>query len=249
MRRPAALLFVACCLLFAAACSALDKPETADIVSGIPWTAPEEHTYTLKDDGKVVGETSLSVEQDGDTYLLTQRSSDGKGNVDEASVVVDAKTLKPVRGTRSITDEDQRNAAVSTYEASDDCDSGIVVRIEEQVFRPSDETTPDVPRRAPLCLPDDHAYDNDTSLFLWRTIRFEEGYLENYTTVLTGTRRTQTVRIEVIRRTTDTPVGEQDSWLVQISADGKNQRAWFSADPDHRLLAYQNDSFTFELKE
>ncbi len=249
MKRLATLLSVACCLVSAAACSTLEKPKTVDIVSAIPWTAPETLTYTLRDDDKVVGETTLSVERQGETFVLTQHSSDDKGNVDEASVVVDAATLKPISATRSITDEDQRNVAAATYEASDDCDSGLVVRIEEQEFDPPDETTPSVPRRAPLCLPDDHAYDNDTSLFLWRTIRFEEGFLENYTTVLTGTRRTQTVRIEVIHRTTDTPIGDRDAWLVQISADGKNQRAWFSADAAHELLAYQNDSFTFELRE
>ena len=94
-----------------------------------------------------------------------------------------------------------------------------------------------------------HAYDNDTSLFIWRTVPFAENYLANYITVLTGVRDTQTVRIEVITRTTDTPVGERDAWLVQISADGKNQRAWFSADDDHKMLAYQNEGFTFELEE
>jgi hypothetical protein len=248
-RRTIALLALAAGLLLAAACSTLEAPETVDIVSSIPWTAPETLVYTLKDDGKVVGETTLSVEKQGANFVLTQRSMDDKGNVDEASVEVDAATLKPIRGTRSIRDEEQRNVAVSTYEAAADCDSGTVVRIEQQVFNPPDETTPEVPRRAPLCLPDEHSYDNDSSLFLWRTIPFQEGYLENYTTVLTGTRRTQTVRIEVISRTTETPIGERDAWLVQISADGKNQRAWFSADPDRRMLAYQNDAFTFELQE
>ncbi|MBI5288244.1 MAG: hypothetical protein HY873_04660 [Chloroflexi bacterium] len=247
MKRTLPLLSAACLLLLAA-CSTLEKPETSDIVSTIPWTAPEEHTYTLTDDDKVVGETSLSIQQEGDTLVLTQRSSDDNGNVDEASVVVDAATLKPRSATRSITDEDQREVAVSTYEASEDCDSGLVVRIEEQVFDPPDETTPEIPRRAPLCVPE-HSYDNDTSLFLWRTIPFEERYLKNYTTILTGTRRKQTVRIEVIHRTSDTPAGDYDSWLVQISADGKNQRAWFSAEPDHRLIAYQNDAFTFKIKE
>ncbi len=95
----------------------------------------------------------------------------------------------------------------------------------------------------------EHAYDNDTSLFIWRTVAFEKNYLANYKTVLTGTRRTQTVRIEVISSTSDTPVGEIDSWLVQISADGKNQRAWFAASDDHRMLAYQNEGFTFQLVE
>jgi hypothetical protein len=247
-----ALLTFTCCLLggAAAACSTLEAPETRDIVSTIPWGDSETYTYELYEDADLIGTTTLTVERDGDTFVLTQRSSDEDGNVDMAEVVVDDETLKPITGARTIIDEDRKEVAASSYESvsTDECGSGIVVRIEEQVFDPPDEATPDIPRRNPLCVPE-HAYDNDTSLFIWRTVAFEKNYLANYKTVLTGTRRTQTVRIEVIARTSDTPVGEIDAWLVQISADGKNQRAWFAASDDHRMLAYQNEGFTFQLVE
>jgi hypothetical protein len=254
-----ALLFGLCCLPFAA-CAQLDETETQDIVTNIPWGSEESLTYTLKEDNKVIGRTTLSIDRDGDRLLLTQRSSDDDGNIDESVVTVDAETLKPIRASKSITDEDQRNAAESCYESEGgeqcpdekldaaECDSGIIVGIEEHVFDPIDEATPDVPRRAPLCVPE-HSYDNDSSLFIWRTIPFEEGYLANYTTIITGARRKQTVRIEVLDRVTETPIGDYDAWLVDIAADGKTQRAWFSAEDDHRLLAYQNGSFTFELDE
>jgi hypothetical protein len=246
----ALLIAVSSLLLFASACETLDDPDTTDIVSAIPWADDEEHAYRLFEDSDLIGETVLTVERDGDTFVLTQRSSDDKGNVDMSTVVVDADTLKPIRGTRDILDEEHREVAQATYEDVDtsDCDSGRIVRIEEQIFDPPDESTPSVPRRAPLCLPE-HSYDNDTSLFIWRTIPFEEGYLANYETILAGTRRTQNVRIEVVDRVTDTPAGEFDAWLVHIGAEGKTQRAWFSTDPDHRLLAYQNDDFTFEIVE
>lgn len=256
-----ALLFSLACLLFTAACSQLEEPDTQDIVSDIPFSAGEVLTYTLKDGDEVIGTTTLSV-ADGEagTLVLTQRSADDEGNVDEASVEVEADTLKPIRGTRSIVDEVQRNVAESCYQIegedrcndeeldASECDAGIVVRIEEQIFEPPDEEEPDIPRRAPLCVPE-HAYDNDTSLFIWRTIAFEEDYLANYKTVLTGTRRIQTVRIEVVGRTTNTPIGERDAWIVVIAADGKQQRAWFSADDEHVMLAYQNEGFTFELQD
>lgn len=256
-RAIAALLTLAC-LASAAACSTLDAPETEDIVATIPWDDSEELTYRLYEDDDLIGTTTLTAERDGDQYILTQRSIDDDGNIDEASVAVDGQTLKPQTASRNIVDADRREVAASCYayvggNQCDDvdpseCDSGVIVRIEEQVFDPPDEATPSIPRRAPLCVPE-HGYDNDTSLFIWRTIAFDEDYLANYKTVLTGTRRTQTVRIEVITRTTDTPLGQRDAWLVQISADGKNQRAWFSADDDHKILAYQNEAFTFELEE
>jgi hypothetical protein len=256
----AALLVAPVVIVVLAACSTLESPTTQDIVAGIPWVAPEEHAYALYDDSDLIGRTTLSVDREGDTFVLRQRSEDDDGNVDESEVVVDAKTLKPLRGLKSITDEDQRNAAEYCYETvggdecpdekldASECDSGIIVGIAEQVFDPPDETTPAVPRRAPLCVPE-HSYDNDSSLFLWRTIPFEEGYLANYTTILTGTRRKQTVRIEVLDRVTETQFGDDDAWVVDIAADGKTQRAWFSTDDDHRLLAYQNGGFTFELEE
>jgi hypothetical protein len=252
-------LLAASALAFTLACDNLEEPETQDIVSTIPWGDNETLTYRLYEDDELIGSTTLTVERDGETYILTQRSTDPDGNIDEASVVVDDETLKPFTGTRNIVDSERREVAASCYEyvggheCGDDvdatqCDDEAVVRIEERVYKPPDESTPDVPRRAPLCIPP-HAYDNDTSLFIWRTIPFAEDYLANYKTVLTGTRRTQTVRIEVISRTTDTPLGERDAWLVQISADGKNQRAWFDAESPHEILAYQNEGFTFELEE
>jgi hypothetical protein len=257
----AALGLAVACLLTLVACSTLESPETRDIVERVPFTAPEDLTYTLKDGNDVIGATVLSVAEGEDgTLILTQRSSDDDGNVDEASVTVEADTLKPIRGTRSITDDVQRNVAESCYQVVDEnrcgdegldasqCDAGIVVRIEEQVFEPPDESTPSVPRRAPLCVPE-HAYDNDTSLFIWRAISFEKGYSANYKTVLTGTRRIQTVRIEVIGTVAETPIGEGEAWLIDIAADGKRQRAWFSTDGQHRMLAYQNEGFTFELQE
>jgi hypothetical protein len=256
----AALLAALSPLLFVGACSQLEAPETRDIVEDIPFAPGDELTYTLKDGDDIIGTTVLSVGEGEDgTLVLTQRSSDDQGNVDEASVDVEPDSLKPIRGTRSIVDDIQRNVAESCYQIegedrcddedldASECDAGIVVGIEEQVFEPPDESTPSIPRRAPLCVPE-HAYDNDTSLFIWRTIAFEEGYLANYKAVLTGTRRIETVRIEVVGRTTNTPVGERDAWIVSLAADGKQQRAWFSADDEHVMLAYQNEGFTFELQ-
>lgn len=250
LRNVAIGLFVTGASFGISGCSTLESPKTQDIVTQIPWDAPEEHTYALYDDGDLVGRTTLSVEADGAEFVLRQRSTDDDGNIDESEVIVDAKTLKPQSGRHAITDEDRREVAVAKYETIDtgECGSGMVVRIEEQVFNPPSETTPEIPRRAPLCVPE-HAYDNDSSLFIWRTIPFEEGYLANYTTVLAGTRRKQTVRIEVLDRIDKTPFGDDEAWVVDIAADGKSQRAWFSTDDDHRLLAYQNGGFTFELED
>lgn len=249
-----------CCLLsiLPAACQTLDEPETQDIVSTIPWGGSEEHRYRLFSGSDPIGESTLSVERNGEAFTLTQRSEDDEGNLDTSSVEVDAETLKPFAGTREIVDSERREVAASCYETvgghqcddvdAAECDSQQVVGIEERVFDPPEEPSPDIPRRAPLCIPK-HSYDNDTSLFIWRTIAFAERFEINYTAVLTGVRDTQTVRITVLDRVGETPIGDRDAWYVQITGDGKNQYAWFSADDERVLLAYQNDDFTFELVE
>lgn len=252
---PAAGFLLSACLV---ACQTLDEPETQDIVSTIPWGNREEHTYRLRSGDDEIGISTLTVERKGEAFMLTQRSQDDEGNFDMATVEVDAETLKPFVGTREIVDAERREVAASCYETvggrqcdnvdAAECDSQQIVGIEEQVFDPPDEPTPDVPRRAPLCVPE-HSYDNDTSLFIWRTIAFAERFEINYTAVLTGVRDTQTVRITVLDRVNETPIGDRDAWYVQITGDGKNQYAWFAADEERVLLAYQNDDLTFELVE
>jgi hypothetical protein len=244
-------------LLLLSGCARVDKPDTSAVVSRIPWESPATWTYDLEDNGTFAGTTTLSVEEaDGET-LLVQRSEDDEGNSDEARVSVAPDTLLPRRSTRTIIDADEKRVAEACYETpgGDDCadvdaaacDDDRAVRIEQLVFDPPDEPTPDRPRAAPLCLPE-HAYDNDSSLFLWRTLRFEEDYTVSYTTVIAGRREKQVVTLEVLRRVTDTPVGEADAWLVSIAADGQNQRAWIAAADSHELLAYQNDTFMFRLR-
>jgi hypothetical protein len=257
------VLVSAACWLLAAGCQTLEEPETADIVSVIPWGASEERTYRLYSGDDEIGKTTLTVERveaDGsdDFFRMTQRSEDDEGNLDTATVDVETDSLKPLAGIREIVDADRREVAASCYEYvgghscdeidAAECDDGIIVGIEERVYEPPDEEEPDIPRRAPMCVPE-HSYDNDTSLFIWRTIAFEERFEINYTAVLTGVRDTQTVRISVLDRVDTTPIGERDAWYVQITGDGKNQYAWFSADDERVLLAYQNDDFTFELME
>jgi hypothetical protein len=250
MRSLAGPLLAVVVLAAAGCASTANAPETVDIVSNIPWRAPETHTYKLTDDNKPKGTTTLSVTQDGDKQVLTQRSEDGQGNSDEAVVTVDAATLKPISSVRTIIDASEKRVAESVYEATSggDCSSGQVVRIKQSTFKPPDEPTPDSTRSNPLCMPD-HSYENDSSLFIWRTMTFEKGYTITYNTVIAARRDTQAVTLRVADRVKKTPGGDADAWLVEISADNKTQRAWFATTEDHMLLAYQNDSVLFTLAD
>ena len=251
--RSLVLVAIACCLTWVAAAgcaSTVNAPERTDIVTQIPWTAPETHTYELRENNKPKATTTLSVAKDGDAFVLTQRTTDDAGNSDEAVTKVDASTLKPLSAVHTIIDKDQKRVSDAAYEdAEKDCTSKRVVKIKQSTFKPPDAAEPDSTRSNPLCVPE-HAYDNDSSLFIWRTLTFEKGYTVTYTTVFSNRRDTQTVTLRVKdKETIKTPAGDFEAWVIDLSADQVTQRAWIATTPDHRLLAYQNESFFFRLKE
>jgi hypothetical protein len=240
-------LFAVCCLLFAvvlAACAEDNSGDSVDIVSEIPWDAPEAARYVIvNSDDEQQGEGVLSIVEDADGHLVfMQQFADEDGNADRSVVVADAQTLRPLRAERQITDasDDRRAVAVSRYGEEEDGDP--IVRIAELNYDPADEDDPAL-RCSPLKINSPHFYDNDTSLFLWRTIRFEEGWSGTYTTVLSN-RRVQgalTLTVQLQEQVT-TPAGEFDAWLVRIEGEGRqSQRAWFATTPDHTLLVYNNN--------
>jgi hypothetical protein len=247
---PRSLLLSVLVVVVAACASTADAPARTDIVSQIPWSAPETHTYELRENNKPKATTTLSIAKEGDAFVLTQRTADDAGNSDESVSRVDASTLKPLSNVHTVTDKDQKRVADATYEDVDkDCSSKRVVRITQLTYKPPDAAEPDSTRSNPLCVPE-HAYDNDTSLFIWRTLKFEKGYTVTYPTVFSNRRDTQTVTLSVSgQETVTTPAGDIEAWIVDLSADQLTQRAWLATSPDHKLVAYQNESFFFRLKE
>ncbi len=225
-------------------------PERSDIVTQIPWTAPETHTYELRENNKLKATTTLSIAEDGETLVLTQHTADDEGNVDESVSKVDATTLKPLSNVHTVSDKEQRRVADAVYEDVDkDCSSKRIVRITQNTFKPPSAVEPDSTRSNPLCVPE-HAYDNDTSLFIWRTLKFEKGYSVSYSAVFSNRRDTQTVTLTVGDKVMmTTPAGDIEAWIVDLFADQVTQRAWIATTPDHKLVAYQNESFFFRLLE
>jgi hypothetical protein len=251
-RSRIALMIAGCALAAAVAgcASTTNAPAHTDIVTQIPWTAPETHTYELRENNKPKATTVLSIEKKDDTFILTQTTKDDSGNADESISTVDATTLKPISNTHAISDKDQRRVADATYEDVDkDCSSKRIVRIKQNTFKPPDSSTPDSSRSNPLCVPE-HSYDNDSSLFIWRTLKFEKGYSVVYNAVFSNRRDTQSVTLTVGgKEIVKTPAGDIEAWIVNLNADQLTQKAWFATTPDHKLVAYQNESFFFRLKE
>ena len=246
MRRAAAAcaLLLAAMLLLAACGSGNPDASTSDIVSAVPWSGSESLRYELRKDGDLKGYTTLTIAEEGDAVVLTQSTSDDKGNSDESTVRADPQTLKPRTGVRTITDPSLKNVVDTTYEDVDakECGSGRIVRIHQATYKPPTDDKPDSERSNPLCVPE-HSYDNDQSLFLWRTIKFEKGYQVTYWTITANRRDKHLVTLTVKdQEQAELADGTKaDAWLVEIASERSRQRAWFSTGGDHRLLRYINN--------
>ena len=151
---------------------------------------------------------------------------------------------------REVIDKDTRSLAEASYEDVDkDCSSKRIVHVKQSVFKPATDDNPDSTRSSPLCVPA-HSYDNDSSLFIWRTIKFEKGYTASYNTIIADRRLKQGVTLFVRDQTQiDTRDGKTDAWLVDIKADANTQQAWFATTPDHKLLRYNNGTLEFVLAD
>ena len=227
----AMFVLAAACLGERTACA-----QEEEIVSVIPWSDGERAEYVLLDreDGQECGRGTLSVVgQDGQFALSL--SFESEGNTDEAVVLVDAETLKPVTVRRERFIDGERALIEGEYDAVEE-----VLTIVE--FSEDDEE-----RIVPLRLEENY-FDNESSLFLWRTIPFSEGYHASYRTVLASQNTQHDVNLIVIGiEQVTVPAGTFDAWRVEISAAGRSQIAWFADTPERELVQYDNSFQLFQL--
>ncbi|HLG10243.1 MAG TPA: DUF3108 domain-containing protein [Dehalococcoidia bacterium] len=208
-------------------------PPASDVAGTPPWPEDEIMTYRLvDDDGKqlAVGRLIVEVSQATGQTTLRQRF-ESETTEDSIDVVVDSRTLKPVSSRREIINDnpDDEDLIEVMY-----TEAGASVTIGD--------------RQTGLSVPE-HAYDNDSSLFLWRTLPFAEGYEGSYVTVITNRRSRQDVVLSVPRKETVTvPAGTFDCWRLEIATENARQVAWYADTPARPLIRYDNDrDVIFEL--
>lgn len=196
-----------------------------------PWPDSESLSYVLlNDDGDQLGEGVLSVEVQGEETVLRQRYA-SEAATDTIRVTVDSATLKPISSEREIVEPDGDEERIEVEYTEE----GALIRQGEE-------------RQSGLSVPE-HSYDNDTSLFLWRTLPFEAGYEASYTTIITNRRTRQKVNLNVTGKETVTvPAGTFEAWRLEITTSNARQLAWFADTPERPLLRYDNDrDLIFEL--
>ena len=212
--------------------------EEGDIVYNIPWSDEERAEYILLDHSsqEECGTGTLTVERQGDRYQFVL-SFINEENSDVSTVIVDDETLQPFSVRRERVINGETEAVEGEYDR------------DEKVIRVVEYTGDDDPREVPRRLDEEVYYDNESSIFIWRTIRFEEGYEAKYNTVLVnqgGALREIRLRVREKEEIT-VPAGTFLAWRVDINADDVEQVAFFADTPEHQLLFYDNSLQIFQL--
>lgn len=205
-----------------------------DIVSNIPWRAPEEARYRLLDGEEVKGSGVLRIEST-DGEITFSQEFDSEEFRDEVVVVVDVQTLRARSVQRVIEGPEGPRRWEVEYR---DSTALVIQRAEDDERR--DEVS------APA-----HSYDSWTDIFLWRTIDFHEGYETTYTDVLSATLAEPQVISQMLevtgRETVEVPAGTFQAWRLEIRTSAGKQKAWFADDEARTLVRYDNGDLVFEL--
>jgi hypothetical protein len=228
-----------CCLALgalalAAACAYADQIETQDVVSVVPWPDQERAEYRILDrkTEEQTLEGALFVERDGDRYTLNLSFS-GEPGTDESTVVVDATTLKPI-SVRREQHADEVRIVDGEYDAT------------EGVLQITDRSGGDE-RAVPLRLKD-HYYDNESSLFIWRTLPFADEYVASYYTVLASQNTQLVVTLHARGKEEVTvPAGTFQCWKLEVETDNRLQVVWIADTPERPVVRYDNSRQIFEL--
>jgi hypothetical protein len=227
---------------------------TSDVVARIPFASGERLVYALHDDtGAVVARGELWVIDRGDGYLVLTQEYEELGapasvapTRDLAWVVVDETALQPLEGFRSVIRRDAAGGtSLETFSwdyrpgAGDEAPDTLVTTVER-------EGEAEEERELRLR---DHTYDNESSLWLWRTLDLSDSYEARYVSVNHAERSQQTVILRVTgRQTVDVPAGEFDSWRLQVRNGRATRVVWIEVESPHRVVQWDNGSLVFRLE-
>jgi len=230
--------------LLAACSSSARVAETDSVVGQVPFIDGERYEYSLVDrDGEVVGTGTFTTDRDDDTWVLTQTYTDTDGvTVDESRVVVDATTLQPHSTERVIVRNGETEVVTGAYET--DADGGRTVQTSRVVHsRDGGERERTIDINA-------YDYEDQSSLWLWRTLALGEGLDARYTTVdpREGGRVTANV-VQIDRQMLETPFGlTYDTWVLQIRTGRETVNVWVHVDAPHEVVRFDNGRLFFELE-
>lgn len=223
--------------------------KTSDIFTAAPWKASERLEYRLRNsDGQDVGTGVVTTKPEGDRLVLGQSYTEATTPVgapplrDEITVTVDARTLKPVQGSRTTNGRTEDGKAQITR-------TGWTYRTEGDKTRLATTSERDggKPSTGELTLRP-HFYDNESSLWLWRGIAFVEQYEHAYVSANALDRTQQNVAVRIPQREqVEVPAGKFDTWRILVRNGRAVRTAWISSAPPYQIVRWDNGDLIFEL--
>lgn len=240
--RPAIIAVLAVAAL-AVACGGGDTTPlsgNSEVLSHIPWSAPETANYRLLEGDQEIGTAELSVAANAgaaNTLVFSQKFDISKRQItDSVTATADSATLRPSSVARTINGPDGQRTCQATYH-----DSSVTVDQRSTTDKRTDQIN--VPTKS---------YDTWTDLFLWRTLAFAQDFEATYSDVLTCSLAKPDILSVVIKVTghgsVTVPAGTFQVWTLEIRSGGSTQKAWYADDPAHTLVRYDNGQLVFELE-
>lgn len=223
-----ALMLVAC----GGGGSSAAEGDANAVVGAIPFAAGEELTYELRGERGVLGYGTLSVRSEGGQLVLDQQYDEAappegeQATSDSSTVRVDPITLQPHSVERVVQGRDDKDEYLGQY--APDGSSVTTTTGDED----AKERTIELP---------EHAYENESSLWLWRTLPLAEEYKSRYVSVNTIERTRQTVELEVTGQQRMTvPAGTFDTWRLQVRNGRATRVVWINIEAPHQVVQWDN---------
>lgn len=238
---------VAAFTVLAAACGGQGSTTgTAPVVEAPPpWSGAESYTYQLSmrgqsDAGQCILKTEPSFEP-GRTRLSRLCGKDQYR--DDGALVVEAATLRPLSSQRTVVDGQNNRKTVYTTTYQD----GQVLFLADINGKPK-ETVRSLPSPTPEA-PTPAWYDDESLLWLARSIPLRQGYQGRYAHVINaGQPRILTVDVSVERiEPAGYQGGQADAWRVEFRRDTTTYTVWVELQAPYRVLRAQIEDVTYRL--
>jgi hypothetical protein len=233
-----------------AGCGGGSGPPSSQIFLAPPWDGPERLTYELTDQGDNVTGACIAETMPGDdgTTTLMLNCSDGEGNHDDGTALVDAQTLRPFGSERTVVnvDADPPFTDVSTAEYQGDT---VTLR-----YGRNGDLRNERDRDLPVEPGDDDDpipgyYDDLTLFWLVRGLALHEDYdgaFDDINALALVQIVDARIRVDGTARIT-TDAGTFDTWRLRLDTETTSARFWVAMDEPHYVVRARLERTEFEL--